>query len=134
MARAQSPALIADVIDRAAEHQAERLVAGVLEQQVLVDGQVGGEQPGLGVLEPGAGGLIELHRAHAPRPRTARGCSAPARVRRTAEPQAWTVIVIPSRLRLLEPSESARSTPITPSAFSARASASSRSIASRRAS
>ena len=36
--------LEADVVDRAAHHQAERLEAGLLDQQELVDGEVAGEE------------------------------------------------------------------------------------------
>jgi hypothetical protein len=52
-----APALVADVVDRRAEHEAERLVAGVLDQQVLVDGEVGREEAGLVPLQAGTARL-----------------------------------------------------------------------------
>ena len=47
----QPPALKADVVDRRAEHEAERLEARVLDEQVLVDGKVGSEDAGLALAE-----------------------------------------------------------------------------------
>ena len=43
--------LEADVVDRAADHQPERLEARLLDQQELVDGQVGREQAGAVLLQ-----------------------------------------------------------------------------------
>ena len=39
-----------DVVDRAAEHEPERLEPGLLDQQELVDGEVAGEEPARDVL------------------------------------------------------------------------------------
>ena len=39
--------LVADVVDRGAQHQPERFVASIFNQQVFVDRQIGGKQSGL---------------------------------------------------------------------------------------
>jgi len=46
-----------DVVDRGADHQPDRVKAGLLDQQELVDRQVGGEQSRLVLLQANAPGL-----------------------------------------------------------------------------
>src|SRR4051794_9576718 len=124
--------LVADVVDRRADDQAQRVEAGVLDEQELVDRQVGGEEAALVLLQARpsdvgdalqGGGVVGLaHGWRAPWLTVGVIAIRDAPRLRTAVPAMWKVTIRSSRLLPSEPTSRVRtscemSTPTMPSAF-----------------